>query len=268
LLEVALVRAAAPETDPSATGLLGRIERLERRIGIEQQAATGPSESGSPEKKPADGGLARPDSETAAAGRSGDESQPRPADVAAASDAWGPASEETVSTSNRESVDDQPPAPTSSKSEASEAPSQHPPADGGTTSDPAHVGLGHIKDAWAGTLAEVKKRSRRVGAFLSPSRPIGFEGGVLTVEVQHAFHADSMSQGPNRKVLEEALHAALGIRPPLAFAARGSEPAAPEKQAEDDVHDLEASSTPHDPVELVVRGLGAEVVEERIGEQA
>jgi DNA polymerase III subunit gamma/tau len=269
LLEVALVRAASPETDPSATGLLGRIERLERRIGIEPPAATDASESGSPDKKPADGGLAHPDSETAAVGRSGDESpRARPVDVAAVSDAWGPASEETGSTSSRESVDEQPPAPTAAKSEASEAPSQRPPADGETTSDPAHVGLGHIKDAWAGTLAEVKKRSRRVGAFLSPSRPIAFEGGVLTVEVQHAFHADSMSQEPNRKVLEEALHAALGIRPPLAFAARGSEPAAPEKQAEEEVHDLEAGSTPHDPVELVVRGLGAEVVEERIGEQA
>ncbi|MDQ5874268.1 MAG: DNA polymerase III subunit gamma/tau, partial [Actinomycetota bacterium] len=36
LLEIALVRAAAPVTDPSATGLLGRIERLERRLGIQQ----------------------------------------------------------------------------------------------------------------------------------------------------------------------------------------------------------------------------------------
>jgi DNA polymerase III subunit gamma/tau len=39
LFEVAIVRAAAPETDPGATGLLGRIERLERRIGIEKGEA-------------------------------------------------------------------------------------------------------------------------------------------------------------------------------------------------------------------------------------
>jgi len=38
LLELALVRATAPETDPSANGLLGRIERLERRIGIAGEA--------------------------------------------------------------------------------------------------------------------------------------------------------------------------------------------------------------------------------------
>ena len=37
LLEVALVRAAAPETDPSPGGLMGRLERLERRIGIAEQ---------------------------------------------------------------------------------------------------------------------------------------------------------------------------------------------------------------------------------------
>ncbi|HEV3472714.1 MAG TPA: DNA polymerase III subunit gamma/tau, partial [Actinomycetota bacterium] len=41
LLEVALVRAAAPDTDPSATGLQGRLERLERRIGIEGPAPAG-----------------------------------------------------------------------------------------------------------------------------------------------------------------------------------------------------------------------------------
>ncbi len=39
-LEVALARATSPETDPSAEGLLGRIERLERRIGLESIASS------------------------------------------------------------------------------------------------------------------------------------------------------------------------------------------------------------------------------------
>src|ERR687891_280777 len=49
LFEVALVRAASPETDPSATGLLGRIERIERRLGIE--GATPAAEAPAPTPK-------------------------------------------------------------------------------------------------------------------------------------------------------------------------------------------------------------------------
>ncbi|MDQ3772103.1 MAG: DNA polymerase III subunit gamma/tau [Actinomycetota bacterium] len=46
-LEVALARATSPETDPSAEGLLGRIERLERRIGLESTASSGTSPASS-----------------------------------------------------------------------------------------------------------------------------------------------------------------------------------------------------------------------------
>lgn len=260
LLEVALVRAAAPETDPSATGLLGRIERLERRIGIEAGASETQAPAGAePAARPAAESLRSPPSARSADSAppaGGSPSEPRVPDPAPEAPAPAPASE----------------AP--AQAPASEAPpdTAAPPAEDEAPAEPAHVGLGHIKDAWSGTLAEVKKRSRRVGAFLSPSRPVVFEGGALTVEVQHAFHADNMGQESNRNVLEEALHAALGIRPSLTFVARGSEPSGTEKPAEDDhgAHDLAESTTssPHDPVELVVRGLGAEVVEERIGEQA
>jgi DNA polymerase-3 subunit gamma/tau len=258
LLEVALVRAAAPETDPSATGLLGRIERLERRIGIEAGASAPASAGGEPGIPPASdsershpAGAQTPESESPTEGSASEAwvPDPTPAKPAPAADA----------------------APSPSPEAASHQ-TATPAIAEGAPAEPTHVGLGHIKDAWPGTLAEVKKRSRRVGAFLSPSRPVAFEGGGLTVEVQHAFHADNLGQESNRNVLEEALHAALGIRPSLTFVARGSEPGASGKPAEDDhgTHDLAepATSSPHDPVELVVRGLGAEVVEERIGEQA
>src|SRR5918996_1193607 len=55
LLEIALIRSAAPDTDPSAMGLLGRIERLERRIGIEPPQREAPGEDGvEAERRPAD----------------------------------------------------------------------------------------------------------------------------------------------------------------------------------------------------------------------
>jgi hypothetical protein len=65
LLEIALVRAAAPVTDPSATGLLGRIERLERRLGIHEPEEEPPPPA--PESSPAPPPTAPPPSRPAPA---------------------------------------------------------------------------------------------------------------------------------------------------------------------------------------------------------
>jgi DNA polymerase-3 subunit gamma/tau len=263
LLEVALVRAAAPETDPSATGLLGRIERLERRIGIEAAESETPAPQGE-EPGAAPGAESEPSRSPAAEAESPELGA---AGKSSPSEPW--VSDPPSVTPSPASESGRPAEPRPSAAEPARA---EPPAPAArAAAEPAHVGLGHIKDAWAGTLAEVKKRSRRVGAFLSPSRPVAFEGSALTVEVQHVFHADNMGQESNRNVLEDALHAALGIRPSLTFVARGSDPSASDRPAEDDhTNDLtETTTSPtHDPVELIVRGLGAEVVEERIGDQA
>lgn len=131
---------------------------------------------------------------------------------------------------------------------------------------PAQVGLGDIKDSWAVALEEVKKISRRVAAMLSPSRPLSFDGNKLEVEVQSSFHADEMSEPTNKAKLADALHAALGVRPDLAFSARGIS-AAPEIP-KDDLPDIgeavaDAAIVNDDPIELVRKGLGAEVVEEK-----
>ncbi|MDQ4028561.1 MAG: DNA polymerase III subunit gamma/tau, partial [Actinomycetota bacterium] len=129
LLEVAAVRAAAPQTDPSALGLLGRIERLERRLGIDELADPGtvPTESLRP---------AQPSAER---------------------------STPTRSTEKARAVS--PPA--------GDAAAQAPPV---TSTAGAEVGFGHVKDAWGATVREVGKRSKRVGAYLTPSRPLSFDG--------------------------------------------------------------------------------------------
>lgn len=215
LFEVALTRATSPETDPSARGLLGRIERIERRLGIEAAAVepTGPAPAQHTE---------RPPSERVAA----EQPQKPEASEPAAAEASEPA--------------EPPPAPP-------------PPA--------AEVGFGHIKDAWPATLKELGKRSKRVEAFLKPSRPLSFDGSTLSVEVQSEFHAGQLAMDHNRSMLTESLHASLGIRPELQFAAQGQAPA----EAEAGAADMEAATPAqeHDPVELVKKGLGAEIVEER-----
>ena len=249
LLEVALVRAAAPETDPTAGGLLGRIERLERRIGIE-----GPA----PVATPASPGRVAPGADTSAL----DSDSPRPADAG------------LRNSPGRRSA----PSATRGKKEAPArevtSPDAAPPAGADTTPEkapakptvvPAQVGLGDIKDSWAVALEEVKKISRRVAAMLSPSRPLSFNDGKLEVEVQSGFHADEMAEAANKAKLADALHAALGVRPELLFTARGTSAPEPVKDDLPDISEAVADSNvvPDDPIELVRKGLGAEVVEEK-----
>jgi DNA polymerase-3 subunit gamma/tau len=227
LLEVALVRAAAPETDPSATGLLGRIERLERRLGIQEEEVSHARAQPQPVARTSKTGTAprsRPAPKAKAPSR-----QPQPAEQ---------------------------PAEKSAKASDVDVPPQ--------------IGFGHIRDSWAATMQEVGKKSKRIQGFLNPSRPLRLDDGVLVIEVQARFHADEMAGDENRSVLADALHAALGIKPELRFSVRGEGEDAPETggNAEEDhkaaIEDADPSAEEqHDPVELVKKDLGAEVVEER-----
>jgi hypothetical protein len=129
---------------------------------------------------------------------------------------------------------------------------------------PETVGYSHIKDSWAATVKEVGKRSKRVAAFLTPSRPVRFDGESLLVELQSEFHVGEMGKDANRTMLSEALFATLGVRPQVEFAPQGAPGPAPEPAgAAADLSDSQPATDEHDPVELVKKGFGAEVVEER-----
>ena len=239
LLEVALVRSAAPETDPSATGLLGRIERLERRIGI----AEGAPPPGTP-PAPAAATRAAAPARPAPAAPKQKAVEPKPTPQAAPAAAPEPVSEQ--------------PTPAPEPPQPVEVPA-------------GAVGFGHVKDAWPAALKETNNVSKRIGAFLHSSRPVSMEGEELLVEVQSDFHAQAMSELKNKEVLAGAVHAVLGVKPQLRFIERGkdAEPVAVQEKQEDtetiaDYAEAEpVEGTDHDPLELVKKGLGAEVVEER-----
>ena len=240
LLEVALVRAAAPETDPTAGGLLGRIERLERRIGIEGPAPVAPPE-------PSLGGT------SAGAGTSPLSSDsPRPATAGLRnSPGRRPAPSEVPASTD---------APPPVEAPLADVPAQVLPAD-----VPAQVGLGDIKETWAVTLQELRKSSMRVWGLLNPSRPLSFADARLEIEVQSPYHSEEMSTPANTALVAEALHAALGVRPVVVFVARGATTHEPAKDDLPDMSEAVAEATPvqSDPIELIRKGLGAEVVEEK-----
>jgi DNA polymerase III subunit gamma/tau len=233
-LEVALVRAAAPDTDPTPSGLLGRIERLERRLGIE--GAAPPPMQAPPVKNPAQ---APPAERPAASAPPKKTAPPKKSEAPAPAAASPPQAQEASS----EPQQTAPVAP---------APGQ----DG--------VGLGHVRDAWQATLHEVSKQSKRVAAYLHSSRPLKLEDGTLLVQVQAEFHESAMKDMKNSMVLGEALFATLGVRLRLQFVHQGGtqepmlepEPAAP-------IAEEPGDTAPPDPVELIKSGLAAEVVEER-----
>jgi DNA polymerase-3 subunit gamma/tau len=270
LLEVALVRAAAPETDPSAGGLLGRIERLERRLGIDgtpapaQLTAPPPAQRTAP--APAQRTAPAPAQRTAPTPRPAADTPPqRPAATTPAATAppavagWGEPGSTPAASPGPERIAETAPEPAATPTPA---------AAGGI---PANVGLGQIRDAWQAVTQEVSKRGRTIGALLNPSRPVSFDGGTLVVEVQAEFHKDKLSEGKNRTAVADAIHAALGVKPPLQFVARGAHPAAaaPAEDAAPAVDEYEdapvADAPEQDPVELIKKGFRAEVVEETLG---
>ncbi len=133
---------------------------------------------------------------------------------------------------------------------------------------PPQVGLAEMKETWHATMQEVKKRSKRVWGMLNPSRPISFDDDELVVEVQSPFHESSMNDERNREIVVAGLYAALGVRPKLVFQAiRKSPVISPDAPQPADFGDPGQASAPgEDPIELVKKGLHAEVVEE-IGER-
>ncbi len=258
LLEVALIRAASPETDASNDALLGRIERLERRMNIAPEAP--PTEERAAPSKPA---ATRTPPRKASAPQPVNEAGAKP--KSAARDAVpGRATERGSASDRRELTERGDPVRTESEPVGDERPAAERSRE--TVPVSADIGLGHIRDAWPVTMQEVNKQSRRVGAYLNPSRPVRFEGNTLTIEVQSDFHRDTMAKEENRSVLVEALYAALGVRPAVAFAARGSDetvqPEAPDESIAAAADAAAVESVDDDPIELVKKGLGAEVVEE------
>jgi DNA polymerase-3 subunit gamma/tau len=238
--------------------LLARIERLERRLGIEgdgdaQPAALVPAPVEQPSRQPP-----RAEVEKAHPERVAPKKQPP-----GQSHSGGPDTESQTEVPS-----------------AAEVPPGETPDAAGTL-----VSLSQIRETWNATMHEVSRRSKRVWGLLSPSRPVRFENDVLVVEVQSEWHRDEMGRrdggggrSTNHEILAEALHSALGIRPHIEFRTRGQPPTPagddalePSEAGSADpagisIADVRDATNLADPVELVKQGLGGEVVEQRTGE--
>jgi DNA polymerase-3 subunit gamma/tau len=229
-LEVAVVRATAPEADASAQAAVARIERLERLLGV---AGPGPR----PQPEPSTVALAAgdPSAVTPTAGE--------PSTVAPA------AGDPPAAT---------PPAPAATPP----GPAATPPGPA-STSPPAVrdlVDLETVRRDWPLVLEEVRKVRKSLHALLSEGRPRALDGGRLELECRYDFHARQLADPRNAAVVARAMQAVFGVALEIATTVGGGPAAGATAEAEDAEEEPAA-----DPVDVLSARLGAELIEEAEG---
>jgi DNA polymerase III subunit gamma/tau len=215
-LEVALVKAAAPEVDPSTRALLARLERMEQALqrgGGVAPAAPAPAAPAPPVAAPP---VASAPAPTPAA---------PPAPVAATPPPPAPAA---------------PPAP----SPAASAPEPQPAAVALAEPDPepiAPIGsldLAMVQELWPAVLQNVAESNQLLAGCLAEARPISVDGRDVTLAFtpDAGFQKRKAEDASARQVLTGAFKELTGVAPRLLMETRDAEElgAEPEVLGEDD----------------------------------
>ena len=228
-VEIALLKAARPDLDPSTEGLLRRIERLEQKVV--SSASPNPSVDGPR-------GLSQGEGGTAGGGPVLD--PPPPAAASAPGDDAGSTEAAEVQAPEPEASDGAEPEPSASEDVAgggvdlgdpSEAAAQPPPQDGGIqigdrTDGPdasgAPIGpidLDHIVGIWPAMLDQLGKTAPALVAVLEGARPVGLEGSDLKVgfPTESRFNKRKAETPEKRELVVAALATVTGASLRLVF---------------------------------------------------
>ena len=221
-LELMIARILVPASDETDRGALARVERLERRIGVDGADAA-PAPAAPPRAAPAPMAVQPP----AAAGA--------PAPTAPAPTAE-PAAVETVAAQPAAA---EPATPTPSAAEAEPAPSE--------PVEPTIVTLDQLRDSWPQILEVVQKARRNAWMVVYTSQARALDGDILTVTFPNETDVANFKQpiGAGEGVseyLRRAILEVLGIRvkfiarvePTLATAAPAAAQAASSPVRDDD----------------------------------
>jgi DNA polymerase III subunit gamma/tau len=236
-VEIALLKAARPDLDPSTEGLLRRIERLEGQLaGSGRPAGPGEEPGG-----PAGGGgasvLGPPDS-TPPAG------DPAPAEAEEPAgpevpEPPGPTEEPQMSEPAEEPQMSEP-AESFQGSEPSEQPQASEPVEPEpeqaneptpSSEEDVSVDLESLKQAWPAVLDQLAKTAPALAAFFEDARPVGFDAGDAVVEISFpagaTFNKRKAEVPEQRERVAEALKTVTGqgLKPSYVLL-DGDEPAA------------------------------------------
>ncbi len=194
-LELVLVKAAAPEVDPSAVALLARIERLEGAL----------AGSGSP---------ARPAPQPPLAPRQIAAAEPQPPSAPRQITAAAPQPEPT-----RQVVPSRPAAPQPARSQPEPA---APPAPSATAPIAALTGLESMRTAWPAIIGLVNSENQMVAAALQAARPVAVTDRELTIAFAPGteFLKRKAEQDDHRRIAADAVKKVTGAAVMLRFELR------------------------------------------------
>ncbi|HMJ34350.1 MAG TPA: DNA polymerase III subunit gamma/tau [Baekduia sp.] len=221
-LEVALVKAAAPEVDPSTRALLARLERLEGVLaGAPAAAAPAPASAAAPAPTPS--APQPPVSEDAP------EPPPVPAPPVPAPTASAPQPPPAAEPAAGEPA----PEPSAAVAVAEREPAAAP--------APAPVGeldLRMVEELWPAVLQNVAETNKMVAGCLAEARPLAVSGRDLTLAFtpDHGFQKRKCEDAAARELTAASFRALVGVTPRLIFETRDAEElgAEPEVLGEDD----------------------------------
>ena len=223
-LELALIRAALPETDPQPAALISRIQRLERLSGIGQSSepmpAEAPDTTAAPERRPAAEAEAAPEARPSPA------PPPTPEPIAEASS----------------------PSPTQPAAEPDEPPKPLP--------SPGSVDTEMLRRSWRDVLEQLKARRHMQLQATAELATVGSYDGS-TLELVLPPGKDFAARKVEEKSLQliSVLEELFGIRPAIKCTVRQGMALEPETD--------EPPASPEDAEALLKEQFGAEVVEEQ-----
>jgi DNA polymerase III subunit gamma/tau len=209
-VEIALLKAARPDLDPSTEGLLRRVERLERGTGAPRPAGpvaeegTSPSQAAGEEPTstpPAADAVPSPSDSDASAGGGVGAGGSAPGE-GSGGQGQGPASDSSHRPEERVAQAG-PPAPTT----------------GPAAQEPSELDLDQVVRVWPAVLDQLTQTAPALAASFDGARPVGVDAGERTVAVgfpaAHTFNKRKAEAPDKREQLVEALEVVLGetLRP-------------------------------------------------------
>jgi DNA polymerase-3 subunit gamma/tau len=233
-LELVLIKAAAPEVDPSTKALLSRIERLEDALrlgGGPAPAVARPAAAvaaAPAAAQPADAAPAAappvPDSQTAPVAAIPDPGPPAPP----APDPTPPPPPPAPDPTPPPAPD--PPLPPAPEPEPPLPPTPPLPDPGLSAPEVDTVELDTLVQSWPAVVDYVRQGNAMLAATLEAASPAALNGAALTVAFPTgaAFFKRKAEQDDNRKVTADAVKSVTGARLALRYELRDEGPVAPE----------------------------------------